>query len=346
MKGSIIITGANGGLGTSTVGQILQTPHLASAYTGLYTVRKATTATGIKKALAKAASSNHRSEILELDLSSLESVRKFANSVNQRVATGELPRIRALILNAGYQEHTTITMSKDGFEMTWQVNYLSNVLLALLLLQSMDPEHGRILLIGSWSHDVDDEFNKAGGYEPYADPKWQNLLPDLDALAKGKWSTPDDDSSWYSGYRRYGASKLCAVMFQHELAHRIAQDPNLSNIRVLGLDPGGMASDLGRRGDFVFHYVKMKFIMPLLGPFVVSRNPNGPFRTTAKSAKDVIRACFEIEPPKGKPLYLNGSDEKAAAKETRDVAKMKLLWDYGNQAAGVKDGDTILSNWR
>jgi NAD(P)-dependent dehydrogenase (short-subunit alcohol dehydrogenase family) len=44
-------------------------------------------------------------------------------------------------------------MSEDGFEMSWQVNYLANKLLTLLLLESMDPENGRILLIGSWSHE-------------------------------------------------------------------------------------------------------------------------------------------------------------------------------------------------
>jgi NAD(P)-dependent dehydrogenase (short-subunit alcohol dehydrogenase family) len=44
-------------------------------------------------------------------------------------------------------------MSDDGYEMTWQVNFLANQLLTLLLLQSMDKENGRILLIGSWSHE-------------------------------------------------------------------------------------------------------------------------------------------------------------------------------------------------
>lgn len=44
-------------------------------------------------------------------------------------------------------------MSDDGYEMTWQVNFLANQLLTLLLLQSMDKKNGRILLIGSWSHE-------------------------------------------------------------------------------------------------------------------------------------------------------------------------------------------------
>ncbi len=44
-------------------------------------------------------------------------------------------------------------MSTDEFEMTWQVNFLSNFILSLLLLQSMDKKHGRILILGSWMHE-------------------------------------------------------------------------------------------------------------------------------------------------------------------------------------------------
>ncbi|KFA60651.1 hypothetical protein S40285_07348 [Stachybotrys chlorohalonatus IBT 40285] len=342
-KGSILLTGANGGLGSATVAKILKSPELESNYVGLYTVRKAASATQLKSTLAN--SSIHRHEILELDLGSLASVRKLAADVNARVAKGDLPRIRALILNAGYQEHTTLTMSEDGFEMSWQVNYLANKLLTLLLLESMDPENGRILLIGSWSHDIDDIRNTSGGNVPYQDPRWQDLFPEPETLAKGRWSTPQDDPHWYAGYRRYGASKLCEVMFTHELGHRIARDPKLCNISVIGLDPGGMASDLGRRGSTYFRFM-MKYVIPVVAPVLVWMKPNGELRTTAKSASDIIRACFDIDPPKGKPLYLNGSEEWTAAKETRDQAKMKALWDYGISAAAITEGDTNLANWR
>lgn len=44
-------------------------------------------------------------------------------------------------------------MTADGYEITWHVNYLANQLLSLMLLQSMDKEKGRILILGSWSHE-------------------------------------------------------------------------------------------------------------------------------------------------------------------------------------------------
>lgn len=113
-KGSIILTGANGGLGSAIVGNILQNSDLASNYTSLYTVRKAATAAQLKQVLSSAPAS-HEHEIVDLDLSSLASVRETAAEINGRVAKGELPRIRALILNAGYQDHTEIVRGSAFF---------------------------------------------------------------------------------------------------------------------------------------------------------------------------------------------------------------------------------------
>lgn len=152
-KGSIVITGANGGLGSSTVDQILHQSQLAKDYYGIYTVRKVETADAVKKVLKRAASAQHGHELLALDLASLASTRQAAESINKRVARGELPPIRALILNAGYQELSSQTFTNDGFDMSFQANFLSHFLLTLLLLQSMDKENGRIVVVGSWTHE-------------------------------------------------------------------------------------------------------------------------------------------------------------------------------------------------
>ncbi|KAL2685325.1 hypothetical protein Neosp_006422 [[Neocosmospora] mangrovei] len=341
-QGTILLTGANGGLGTAIVADILKKPDLASGYTGVYTVRKAATATHLKKVLSSAPKA-HQHDIVDMDLGSLSSIRKAATEINQRVAGGELPPIRALILNAAYQDHEKITMTDDGYETTWQVNYLANQLLALLLLQSMDKEKGRILIIGSWSHDIDDERNNTNG-EPYKG--WDTLFPGAEELAKGKWSRPDSGGGWFTGYRRYGASKLCAVMLMHELANRLARDPELSRVSVVGLDPGAMGSDLTRRGSFLMTTVGVRWLLPLMAPIAVKFNPNGPFRPLWKSAGDAVRLCFEVEVPAGKLLYLNGTDELDTGRESKNVANRNALWAYGLEAAEIRQGDTILRDWK
>jgi hypothetical protein len=52
-----------------------------------------------------------------------------------------------------------------------------------------------------------------GTKNPYGDEKWKTLFTETGSLARGKWSTPEEDPTENSGFRRYGASKLCLTMF-------------------------------------------------------------------------------------------------------------------------------------
>lgn len=110
------MTGANGGLGSAIVNDILNKPDIASKYTTVYTVRKAATASQLNAALAKATSS-HKHTIVDLDLGSIANIRKVATDINRRVASGGLPRIKVLFLNAAYQDHEDI-VSSNQYELT------------------------------------------------------------------------------------------------------------------------------------------------------------------------------------------------------------------------------------
>lgn len=97
----------------------LLTPELR-AYYGLYTAREASTVTALRSALHDP---RHSHDILSLDLARPAQVREVAAAINARVASGEIPPIRALKLNAGYQEFTTQTWTEDGFDMSFATNY-------------------------------------------------------------------------------------------------------------------------------------------------------------------------------------------------------------------------------
>jgi NAD(P)-dependent dehydrogenase (short-subunit alcohol dehydrogenase family) len=145
-EGTILVTGANGGLGSAIARQIAQTLELSSKYHSVFIVRNVDMAITLKDIVNRAPTSfNH--DTVSIDLSHLSSIREGAKAINARVADGSLPLIRALILSAGFQELETQAFSSDGFDMTFQVNYLSHFLLVLLLLQSLDKEHGRIVIV-------------------------------------------------------------------------------------------------------------------------------------------------------------------------------------------------------
>ncbi|TVY47458.1 Short-chain dehydrogenase-like protein [Lachnellula occidentalis] len=142
-KGTVIITGANGGLGSAIAKQLVFRPEFVN-YHGIYLVRDANSAAGLNSALAT--TSSHPHDVFSMDLTDLDSVRKTAEGINLRISAGSIPQIKTLILNAG-------TWTKDGFDTTFSANYLGHWLLTMLLLESMDKESGRIVLVGSQAHE-------------------------------------------------------------------------------------------------------------------------------------------------------------------------------------------------
>lgn len=216
-KGTVVVTGANGSLGSTMASQIASTPSLA-AYHGLYAVRDAKAAPVLRAALAQqdgasrtTAAGPHAHDIISLNLADLDSVRAVAAGINARVKAGEIPPVRALILNAGYLEFTSQSWTAGGgFDMTFASNYLGHWLLAVLLLGSMDREEGRVVVVGSESHDPHNPKSKAS----FDDPRWTEFMRDgsSEAVARGTWSTSEEDPSYHGGFRRYGASKFCQAM--------------------------------------------------------------------------------------------------------------------------------------
>lgn len=211
-KGTILLTGSNGSLGSKMVSQIASSPELA-AYHGLYTVRDAQNAPVLRSALAQQQPQHqkHPHDIISLDITDLASVRAFAASISARVAAGEIPPIRALILNAGYLEFTSQTWTAEGgFDMTFASNYLGHWLLTVLLLGSMDRQEGRVVVVGSEAHDP---FNPKGKGS-YSEARFQEFMRDGSSgeVARGTWSSSAEDPSYNGGFRRYGASKFCQAM--------------------------------------------------------------------------------------------------------------------------------------
>lgn len=218
-KGTIIVTGANGGLGRGYITALVKSPY-AAQYRGIYSDRDEAAARELDGFLGARAGGGggahgaaHRWETCALDLDSLSKIRAFAASVNARVAGGELAPVSALVLVAGYLDVSQEAkrprrFTEDGFEAVWGINYLANFLLVLLLLRSMDREHGRVVVVSSWSHNPHDHRNRISSHLTAEEHNIQ--YNDTESLARGVEYTDDGEKA---GLRRYGASKACLVMF-------------------------------------------------------------------------------------------------------------------------------------
>ncbi|RYP18843.1 hypothetical protein DL765_003723 [Monosporascus sp. GIB2] len=317
-KGTILTTGANGGLGSAIADQVASQPKFAE-YHGLYVVRESTSAPTLKSILSKSPSHSH--DIVSLDLANLDSVRQAAETINARVAAETIPPIRALILNAGFQDFGKQVWTDDGLDMTFSANYLGHWLLTLLLLKSMDKDYGRIVLVGSQSHDPYDKRNERT--QAFADEKYKSIMHDqasFEAIVKGTWSSAQEDPSWRSGFRRYGASKLLSVMMIHELQRRLDRDPVLNKVCILGVDPGTMMTGLQRRASWIIRVLVFGIIYPIVAMLM----PNGLVRSTQKSASQLLHAAFDSSPPLGefpKGLYYFDTELFETSEESRDPQK-------------------------
>ncbi|KAM5497599.1 hypothetical protein McaMca56_003987 [Microsporum canis] len=327
MDGTIILTGATGGLGQELTKRLLRRPE---PYTLVFPVRNSKHAHTIKlrQIISSHGKSSHITSMPELNLAYFDSIRAFASDINNKVSSGVIPPIRALILNAalcfepnGLQFTEKQKQSQHPpFEMHFAVNYLANVLLSLLLLGSIDQQHGRIVFTSSWAHDIHRPENQRFGPKKLSWNVADLAHPDMSKL---------DQDMMSEAMRRYGASKLALVTFMHTLRRRLDRTPHLENITIVGVDPGAMLHDnLAERGSLA----DRAFLIPLIQLYtrLIARYfwPNGMFRTAEKSAQDLLRVALESKASWAHPkeAYFNGNELAETAIESRDSKKQKELW--------------------
>ena len=147
-------------------------------------------------------------DLLAADLSSLKEVRQMADTIKARYE-----KLDVLINNAGIFSNTR-TLTTDGFEKTFGVNYLSHFVLTNLLLREIEKaEQGRIINVSSMMH-------------AYAKLDLNNL----------------QGEKFYSGNNAYSCSKLEQLFFTMSLSKSL----EATNVTVNGLHPGYIATKLAK----------------------------------------------------------------------------------------------------
>lgn len=149
-------------------------------------------------------------EIWPLDLSSMDSVRRFA----AKIKLSSL-KINYLICNGGVM-FVPFQLTQDGFEMHFAINYLSHCLLTWLLLPNLcsaaksSREKSRIIIVTSGLH-----------------------------RAIGKIRFRDLQSTkFFSVYHAYAQSKLAEIMFAFKLHDYLGEINKSNDVNVLVLHPG------------------------------------------------------------------------------------------------------------
>jgi light-dependent protochlorophyllide reductase len=148
------------------------------------------------------------------DLSDLDTVKRFAKDVEQKV-----PRMDVLCLNAGVAPSSSAKMPKltaQGFESCIGVNHLGHFLLAQLLYQKLAADGGgRLIVTASAVHDPGLQAGQSGGKTA--------TLGDLSGLGIDLNKSPNgptmvDGALEYHGGKVYKDSKLANILMARQAA--------------------------------------------------------------------------------------------------------------------------------
>jgi NAD(P)-dependent dehydrogenase (short-subunit alcohol dehydrogenase family) len=271
-----LITGATEGVGKATAMELAR-----RRFTVVMAVRDAAKAEAVKREIA-ASTGNTDVDFIVADLASLKQVRRLADTFRQHY-----PSLDVLINNAGAVIPRRF-VTEDGYEMTFQVNYLSHFLLTQLLLNEIrKSDQGRVINLGSSAY----EFGKF----------------DRDNLQGEKR---------FSMIGAYASSKLFVLLSTLELAKRLRGTPVTANV----VHPGIVRTPMMLRAPGVL----FRAISYLALPFSVAPQ-KGAATSVYLASSDEVRAISGKYFSRCKPTAVR--DKVASARDAESLwdTSVKML---------------------
>jgi NAD(P)-dependent dehydrogenase (short-subunit alcohol dehydrogenase family) len=237
-----MVTGASSGIGKETSKKLVEL-----GATVIIVCRNRERGERAKLEIEKAADAA-QVELMLADFASLDSVRAMAKKFLE-----DHDSLHVLVNNAG-GVRVMRSVTADGFETTFQVDYLSHFLLTNLLLEVLEKSApSRIINVSSASH--------YSGHMNFDDLQ----------MEKG-----------YGVMKAYSQAKLAQVLFTHELSRRL----DGTGVTVNSLHPGAVATNIWKSplGPFSFlgNISKLFLISPEKGaetPVYLASSPEVEYAT-------------------------------------------------------------------
>jgi NAD(P)-dependent dehydrogenase (short-subunit alcohol dehydrogenase family) len=301
---TVVITGANAGIGFATAKFLAAIPdwHVVLACRNESKARAAIHD-------IKQCHRDSRVSFAPLDLLSLTSVRVLP----RLLAEMRLPELSGLILNAGgpNMARTSPEFTEDGYEKTFQLNFLGHFLLTNLLIMNMSAG-SRVVFVSSDLHDP--AATKMGKIMPPKFGPVEDLARSIGTAAKLK------------PMARYATAKLYAMMAAYELDRRLKLAGK--SITVNAWSPGVVPTTQAGRG-----------INPVMKRLISARwfvNFMGSHLSTEREAAQALGELLvssKYADVSGK--YFDGFNEILSSDESRDEKKARAVWEQGLTLAGL-----------
>lgn len=248
---TFVVTGVSSGIGIET----LRALHATGAHV-LGTVRSVQKGQQVADEILSSDKNGGKITLIEMDLESLESVRKAAAEILEKSGG----KINGIINNAGIMAVPN-AKTKDGFERQFGTNHLGHFLLFELLkdalLKNATPEYPtRVISVTSIGH---------------------------------KFGTPNFDdynfeNTKYDPFGSYGQSKTANIWFANYVDRNFASQ----NLRAVSCHPGGVHSNLASNLD-------MENIDPELVKAFMSEELKKYYKTPGQGAATQVYALVSKE---------------------------------------------------
>lgn len=267
--------------GTSGIGEVAAV-ELAKQGARIVLIARDPERAGMTLSKLRNANPNERHTSHLADLSQISEMRRTAKEIVQSE-----PEIDVLINNAGALFNAR-KVTEDGLEMTFATNHMAYFVVTNLLLPNLKPG-ARIVSTASDAH--------KGAKLDFAD---------LQSAKK------------YSGFSVYGKSKLANILFNRELARRIAGTGVTANC----LHPGFVATRFGDQSGGILS-VAVKIAKP-----IGAISPQ-------EGAKTIVYLASSPEVEGKSGGYYYQCAIATPAKEAQSDEDAKRLWDVSAQLAGM-----------
>jgi NAD(P)-dependent dehydrogenase (short-subunit alcohol dehydrogenase family) len=288
---TIIVTGANCGIGYEAAKEF--------ARRGAQTILACRNLNKAKAALdqIQAEIPDAQAEVMQLDLSSLASVHRFAS-----VFKAKYDRLDVLVNNAGIM-WVPYGKTEDGFESQFGTNHLGHFALTGLLTDLLRKTPGsRVVNVSSNGH-------RAGVMD------FGNLM--------------FKNGEGYSRHGAYGRSKLANLLFTYELQRRFEAN-NIAAIAT-SAHPGGSSTNLSRH---VENFWWFRLLRPLF--VVIAQSAAMGALPIIRAAVDPNARGGEYYGPsgfresRGYPVLVQSNEVSHSEEDA------KRLWEVSEKLTGVK----------
>jgi NAD(P)-dependent dehydrogenase (short-subunit alcohol dehydrogenase family) len=219
------------------------------------------------------------------DLSRVSEMKRVARAI----AAAE-PRIDVLVNNAGALFGSR-QLTEDGLEKTFALNHMSYFVVTQELRERLVASGARVVNTASDAH--------KGAKLDFSDLQ---------------------SSRNYRGFKVYGKSKLCNILFTGEMARRWAGTP----VTVNCLHPGFVDTRFGDESGGLFSKV-----VRVAKTFAISPE---------KGAETIVYLASSDEPAKSNGLYFYKCRPQTPTREARDPDAARQLWEISEKIAAGEAG--------